>query len=101
MDGSAQSLAGPDAFNDPSGSGVLTAALSGGFSHTIELYTNANLNAPLLSNWSGMENGNFRFSIADVGGAAPEPESWALMIAGFGLVGAALRRRHASVADTS
>ena len=26
--------------------------------------------------------------------AVPEPESWALMIAGFGLVGAAMRRRH-------
>jgi PEP-CTERM motif len=30
------------------------------------------------------------------GGAAPEPASWALMIAGFGLAGAALRRRRAA-----
>jgi hypothetical protein len=29
------------------------------------------------------------------GGAVPEPESWALMIAGFGLVGGAVRRRRA------
>lgn len=31
-------------------------------------------------------------------GAVPEPASWALMIGGFGLVGAALRRRRTSVA---
>jgi hypothetical protein len=30
-------------------------------------------------------------------GAVPEPASWALMIVGFGLVGAALRRQRASV----
>jgi hypothetical protein len=28
----------------------------------------------------------------------PEPAAWALMIAGFGLVGAALRRRTAAIA---
>jgi hypothetical protein len=30
---------------------------------------------------------------ADVGGVIPEPATWAMMIAGFGLVGGALRRR--------
>jgi hypothetical protein len=30
--------------------------------------------------------------------AAPEPETWALMILGFGLVGAVLRRRRAALA---
>jgi PEP-CTERM motif len=33
----------------------------------------------------------------NVGGAVPEPASWALMIAGFGLVGSAMRRRKPSV----
>ena len=31
--------------------------------------------------------------IANIGGAVPEPASWALLVAGFGLVGAAVRRR--------
>ena len=32
---------------------------------------------------------------ADAGGGVPEPASWALMLAGFGVVGAQLRRRRA------
>jgi opacity protein-like surface antigen len=32
------------------------------------------------------------------GAGVPEPQSWALMIAGFGLVGAAMRRRKAALA---
>ena len=34
----------------------------------------------------------------NVGGAVPEPATWALMIGGFGLAGAALRRRRTAVA---
>jgi PEP-CTERM motif len=34
-----------------------------------------------------------RLTVTLVGGAVPEPASWAMMIAGFGLVGAAMRRR--------
>lgn len=34
----------------------------------------------------------------NVSGAVPEPASWALMIAGFGLTGAAMRRRRVVVA---
>jgi hypothetical protein len=33
--------------------------------------------------------------ISDVGGAVPEPSSWALLLAGFGLTGMAMRRRAA------
>jgi uncharacterized repeat protein (TIGR03803 family) len=34
----------------------------------------------------------------NVGGAVPEPASWAMLIAGFGLTGAAMRRRRVSAA---
>ena len=34
------------------------------------------------------------------GGAVPEPATWAMMIAGFGMVGAAARRRRAKVGVT-
>jgi hypothetical protein len=33
-----------------------------------------------------------------VGGGVPEPATWAMMIAGFGLVGAAMRRKQAALA---
>ena len=36
--------------------------------------------------------------VASVSGAVPEPASWALMIGGFGLAGAAMRRHKVSVA---
>lgn len=35
----------------------------------------------------------FKISGADVAGIVPEPATWAMMIAGFGLAGAAMRRR--------
>jgi hypothetical protein len=43
---------------------------------------------------SGSDVGNFSASLF----AVPEPASWAMLIAGFGLTGAAMRRRRVSVA---
>ncbi len=37
--------------------------------------------------------GTLAFTYTPLAGAVPEPASWALMIAGFGLVGGAMRRR--------
>lgn len=37
--------------------------------------------------------GNYRFTSSVAAGAVPEPASWALMLGGFGLAGAAFRRR--------
>jgi hypothetical protein len=36
--------------------------------------------------------GNLQLSVINLGGAVPEPSSWAMLIAGFGLVGAAQRQ---------
>lgn len=41
-------------------------------------------------NWHGLTIGT--------SGAVPEPASWAMLIAGFGLTGAAMRRRRAAIA---
>ncbi|NJC08157.1 hypothetical protein GGQ62_001155 [Polymorphobacter fuscus] len=49
----------------------------------------------------GMFFDNFRYDLASNGGGAgavPEPASWAMMIAGFGLTGAMMRRRTALAA---
>lgn len=40
---------------------------------------------------------NISFDVRATAGAVPEPESWALMIAGFALVGGAARRRRSVV----
>jgi hypothetical protein len=41
---------------------------------------------------------NASFTFASVSGAVPEPESWAMLITGFGIVGTAMRRRRITVA---
>jgi hypothetical protein len=43
---------------------------------------------------------NITFGSIDPGGGVPEPAAWAMMIAGFGLVGGAMRRRNTSVRVT-
>jgi PEP-CTERM motif len=37
--------------------------------------------------------------LGDVAGAVPEPSTWGMMIAGFGIVGASMRRRRQAVAS--
>lgn len=48
------------------------------------------------ANWSSTPDFDVYF-IADFSGAVPEPQAWALLIAGFGLTGAVMRRRRAIV----
>ena len=52
-----------------------------------------------LENGGGSRNGiNFKVGTFEANGVIPEPATWAMMIAGFGFVGAALRRtRRAAV----
>jgi len=40
----------------------------------------------------------FSYELGTLANAVPEPASWAMLIAGFGLTGAALRRRRAAIA---
>ncbi len=51
--------------------------------------------------WNSSNFGDFGATtgalVTTFGGAVPEPASWALMLGGFGLVGAAMRRRKAAV----
>jgi len=48
-------------------------------------------------NFDGTGQAIFAYN-AGPGGAVPEPASWAMLIAGFGLVGATMRRRRTMVA---
>ncbi|MGL6042527.1 MAG: PEPxxWA-CTERM sorting domain-containing protein [Sandaracinobacteroides sp.] len=42
-----------------------------------------------------------RFALTNLGGIVPEPATWAMMIAGFGLVGFAMRRRKAAMTSVA
>ena len=59
---------------------------TGGFDHTITLNGGYHLGEDLSVNYSAVLPG------------VPEPASWALMIAGFGMAGAAMRRRRIAAA---
>jgi hypothetical protein len=81
--------------------------LSGSFSHALvagHTYTVGLLNLDGFSmngdttnsSLTGSENGQIDWAITSGRGGAPEPSAWALAIVGFGLAGAALRRRRIS-----
>ena len=47
------------------------------------------------ASWNAFETDNFAYSVT----AVPEPESYAMMLAGLGLMGAIARRRSQSKSD--
>ncbi len=65
---------------------------------TVNFNVTAGYNEPIVLIWGpdayngGVQNIVFRFD-ATLPAAVPEPAAWAMMIAGFGLTGASLRRR--------
>ena len=79
--------------NDPTTSGLVTENLVKGQIYTVQLFGNPNIERLLLADDHGRHrsNGAFDCEIKDAG--VPEPASWALMLVGFGGLGAVLRAR--------
>ena len=79
--------------SDPEGSGTFSVALVSGQNYTMTLGNNGN-----ISSDGGLSGKAGARSFVDWNisyNAVPEPGTWALMIGGFGLAGALLRRRRA------
>ena len=85
----------PVTFTLSDGSSYSTTFPSPGASQFFGFASAAPITSITWSNPNGYSNDVVDFTI---GNAVPEPASWALMIAGFGLVGTALRRRTAALA---
>lgn len=77
---------------NPSKSSFLFSNAVGGLDASGSTNGNVILRIDLLQGGYGALD-NLRVSAADVQATVPEPGTWALMIGGFGAVGAALRRR--------
>ncbi len=80
-------------FTTNAGTGWALRSLAVNNVARLDLVTN---NTNGLNNYFGIDNVNFTLNAAP--GAVPEPATWALMILGFGAVGATMRRRARSVA---
>jgi hypothetical protein len=79
---------------DPTTSGIFTAAVTAGQTYTVFLDNNGNVSQSGEAAFAGQMNGDFDWQIDERnGGGVPEPAAWALMLVGFGGMGAALRRR--------
>ncbi|WP_232318340.1 PEPxxWA-CTERM sorting domain-containing protein, partial [Sphingomonas sp. TDK1] len=66
-----------------------TSYMPGGASDPLVAYLHGS-----EGNWRRLREQNLGFRLTGTtGGAVPEPASWAMLIGGFGLAGAAVRRR--------
>jgi hypothetical protein len=89
-------------FTYTRGNGARNVTINSGFNvgaNTFRLVlndTNNGIFGDLLPNGVNISGGNIVASITfDVGPRVPEPATWAMMIAGFGLAGTAMRGRRA------
>ena len=83
-------------FNDL-GTGTVFGSVTV-FGPTSAVVVNFNAAGIAAINAAGATGSSFTFGGSISTGAVPEPASWAMMIAGFGLVGATMRRRTGAVA---
>ena len=89
MDWSSGTLGGT--FFDPTGSGTFSVALVSGNTYTMSLAEFGNLFAQRGFNANGSASASVDWKIAYA--TVPEASTWAMLIAGFGLAGVAMRRR--------
>ena len=78
------------------GGGTLTTTLSVGYGFETHTLNWANLTSVTFAQFASAEYLGFDNVVSNVDysvGGVPEPATWALMIGGFGFVGAAMRRR--------
>ncbi len=81
------------------GAGTFQFNLTGGVAHTVAFSNFTNVSTIATDEINESQSGDLSWSIGErnsgplIGGAAPEPAEWALMLLGLGLAGAGLRRR--------
>lgn len=79
--------------------GVSFSLASGSYANFfLDAGTTGEFFATNLAGTAGRTNAQGVFTYSAVGGAVPEPSSWALLVLGFGVAGYAMRRRTAKVA---
>jgi hypothetical protein len=108
----AYKLAGPEtreitinAYSGLNGTGTLLGTVSGTFggpNYSAQTFSLTGLSGAQSFGFNAATRGNTWFdnfsATVAIGGAVPEPANWALIIGGFGLIGAASRRRRIAFA---
>lgn len=88
-------LLGQFNVNDPTMSSSTSVRLNRNVVYDLVLVNGSNITGVLSSNFDSSVLGEFTFDF--VAAAVPEPATWAMMLTGFGFVGAAARRRKPAV----
>ncbi|WP_194745053.1 PEPxxWA-CTERM sorting domain-containing protein [Thermaurantiacus tibetensis] len=86
-------------LSDPSGSGTFSVPLVGGQTYTMSFFQFGNLSSSGGTSFAADAVANVRWQILYRSAPPiPEPATWAMLVAGFGLLGTSLRRRRLSAA---